>query len=76
MAGFALKLCPFCGAPAEIFRGQQMRDGHMTHYVLARCTNCKAGTRRTEYQATEPFSEPEEQKAVNLWNRRYTNGRD
>ena len=74
MAGFALRPCPFCGAPAELFRGQQMRDGHMTHYVLARCTNCKAGTRRTDYPATEPFSEQEEQKAANLWNRRYMNG--
>ena len=51
-----------------------MRDGHMTHYVLARCTNCKAGTRRTDYPATEPFNEQEEQKAANLWNRRCTNG--
>ena len=74
MNNLALKPCPFCGAPAELFRGQQMRDGCMTPYVLARCTNCKAGTRRTDYPATEPFSEQEEQKAANLWNRRYTNG--
>lgn len=39
---------------------------------LARCTNCKAGTRRTEYPATEPFSELEEEKAAYLWNRRFT----
>lgn len=65
-----LRPCPFCGAGAEIFRGQQMRDGHMTYYVLARCTNCKASTRRTDYPATEPFGEQEEQKAANLWNRR------
>ena len=70
MADFALKPCPFCGAPGELFRGQHMYDGHMTYYVLVRCTNCKASTRRTDYPATDTFSEPEEQKAVNLWNRR------
>ncbi len=75
MADPALKPCPFCGAPGELFRGQQNRDGHMVRYVLARCTNCKAGTRRTDYPATEPFGE-EDQKAANLWNRRRTNDRD
>ena len=70
MSGQALKPCPFCGSTAELFRGQQLYDGHITHYVLVRCTKCKAGTRRTDYPATETFSDQEEQKAVNLWNRR------
>ena len=73
-ADYALKPCPFCGADAELFRGQQHRDGHMVHYVLARCTNCKAGTRRTNYPVTEPVGELEDQKAANLWNRRYSRG--
>ena len=42
-----LKACPFCGGEAELYRGSQNHDGHMVEYVLVRCTNCKAGTRRT-----------------------------
>ena len=65
-----LKPCPFCGGEAELYRGSQNHDGHMVEYVLVRCTNCKAGTRRTEYPAAEPVHPNEDAKAARLWNRR------
>ena len=75
MAEFELKSCPFCGAPAELHQGQKLYDGFATHYVLVRCTNCKACTRRTDYPATEPVGELQEEKAVYLWNRRVRDGK-
>ena len=65
-----LKACPFCGGEAELYRGSQNHDGHMVEYVLVRCTNCKAGTRRTEYPAAEPVHPNEDAKAARVWNRR------
>ena len=70
MSEIALKNCPFCGAPAELYQGQQLYDGHATHFVLVRCTRCKAGTRRADYPVTETVSELEEEKVAHLWNRR------
>ena len=68
---FNLKRCPFCPTgKGELIRGEQGRDGYITRYVFVRCAVCKAGTRRVTYPATETFSEPYEQKAANLWNRR------
>ena len=75
MSELILRECPFCGSPAELHRGQQLYDGQATHYVLVRCTKCKASTRRADYRATEPCNELEEEKVAYLWNRR-THGRD
>ena len=70
-AKIKLKPCPFCGAEAELFNGRQFRDGHAIDYFLVRCTNCKAGTRRTDYDATESIHMDAEEKAARLWNRRF-----
>ena len=69
--GLLLKPCPFCGGAAEFVHTTQNRDGHVSGYVLVRCTNCKAGTRRTEYSQVEPIHHDEDAKASRLWNRRF-----
>lgn len=65
-----LNPCPFCGGVAELQHGQSGKD-YITYYAVVVCTNCRASTRRATYPATEPVSAQAEQKAVNLWNRRW-----
>ena len=61
-----LKPCPFCGGTVRV---NPVTDEMYIRYYI-RCTKCSA---RVEYSLTESFNED---KAVEVWNRRAENETD
>lgn len=69
-----LKKCPFCGGDAYLERSHRaFIDGKPTKVCFVRCVSCNARSGRTnilEYGHSS-HSKDAEEKAVELWNRRY-----